>query len=83
MYVKNNYFSSILYDESFMKYTKPKFKNGDRVTISKNDIKFTSLRKVYEKITSCCLPTKYSDYQKITTKRSATYIKKDLKKKKL
>ena len=47
MYVKNNYFSSILYDESIMKYTKPKFKNGDRVTISKNDIKLQA----YEKFT--------------------------------
>ena len=33
-------FLSILYNKSFKKYTKPKFKIGDRVKISKNDIPF-------------------------------------------
>ena len=38
--VKNSDFLSILYNKSFKKYTKPKFKIGDRVRISKNDIPF-------------------------------------------
>ena len=38
--VKNSDFLSILYNKSLKKYTKPKFKNGDRVRISKNDIPF-------------------------------------------
>ena len=38
--VKNSDFLSILYNKSFKKYTKPKFKIGDRVRISKNYITF-------------------------------------------
>ena len=38
--VKNSDFLSMLYNKSFKKYTKPKFKIGDRVRISKNDISF-------------------------------------------
>ena len=38
--VKNSDFLSKLYNKSFKKYTKPKFKIGDRVRISKNDIPF-------------------------------------------
>ena len=38
--VKNSYFLSILYNKSFKKFTKPKFKIGDRVRISKNEIPF-------------------------------------------
>ena len=38
--VKNTDFLSILYNKSFKKYTKPKFKIGDRVGISNNDIPF-------------------------------------------
>ena len=38
--VKNSEFLSILYNKSFKKYTKPKFKFDGRVRISKNDIRF-------------------------------------------
>ena len=38
--VKNSDFLSILYNKSFKKYTKPKFKFDGRVRISKNDIRF-------------------------------------------
>ena len=43
--MKNSDFLSFLYNKSFLKYTKPKLKIGDRVRISKNDILF---RKGYE-----------------------------------
>ena len=43
--VKNSDFLSILYNKSFMKQTKPKFKIGDRVRFSKNDI---PIRKGYK-----------------------------------
>ena len=43
--VKNSDFLSILYNKTFKKYTKSKFKIGDRDRISKNDILF---RKGYE-----------------------------------
>ena len=39
-YVKNSDFLSILYNKLFKKHTKPKFKIGDGVKISKNDILF-------------------------------------------
>ena len=81
IYVKNNDFSSILYDELFKKYTKPKFKNGDRVTISKNDISLQAYEKFSEKITSCCLPTKYSNYHQ-KQQRDPQHISKKISKKK-
>ena len=36
----SDFFKSILYRKSFMKYTKPKFKIGGRVRVSKIDIPF-------------------------------------------
>ena len=56
-----------------MKYTKPKFKIGDSVRISKTDITF---QKGYN--------TQFTDKMSaISTKKHPAYIMKDLEKKKL
>ena len=39
-YVKKTNFLSILYNKPLTRYGKPKFRNGDRVRVSKNDIPF-------------------------------------------
>ena len=71
--VKNSDFLSILYNKSFKKYTKPKFKIGDRVKISKNDIPF---RKGYKPQFS----DEIFEISAISTKKPPTYIMKDLEK---
>ena len=71
--VKNSDFLSIFYNKSFKKYTKPKFKIGDRVRISKTDI---PLRNGYQ--------PQFTDeifkISAISTKKFPTYIIKDLEK---
>ena len=71
--VKNSGFLSILYNKSFKKYTKPKFKIGDRVRISKNDIPF---RKGYKPQ----FTDEIFEISAISTKKPSIYIIKDLKK---
>ena len=71
--VKNSDFLSILYNKSFKKYTKPKFKIGDRVRISKNDIPF---RKGYKPQ----FTDEIFEISAISTKKPPTYIIKDLEK---
>ena len=66
-------FLSILYNISFKKYTKPKFKIGDRVTISKKSIPF---RKGYKPQ----FTDEIFEISAISTKKPPTYIIKDLKK---
>ena len=73
--VKNSDFLSILYKKSFKKYTKPKFKIGDRVRISKNYLPF---RKGYKPQ----LKAKIFEISVKSTKKNPTYIIKDLEKKK-
>ena len=71
--MKNIGFISILYNIQFMKYTKPKFKFGYGVRISKNDIRF---RKGYK-------PQLTDEIFKILEKstiKPPTYIIKDLEK---
>ena len=74
--VKNSDFLSISYNKSFKKYTKQKFEIGDRVRISKNDIRF---RKGYK--------PQFTDENfkssAISTKKPPTYIIKDLQKEKI
>ena len=71
--VKNSNFLSILYHKSFKKYTKPKFKIGDEARISKNDIPF---RKRYKPQ----FTNEIFEISALSTKKSPTYIIKDLKK---
>ena len=73
---KNSDFLSILYNKSFKKYTKPKFKIGDRVRISKNDIPF---RKGYKPQ----FTDEIFEISTISTKKPPTYIIKDLEKEKI
>ena len=71
--VKNTDFLSILYNKPLTKYRKLKFKVGDRVRISKNDIPF---RKGYK--------PQFTDeifkFSAVSTKKPPTYIIKDLDK---
>ena len=69
--VKNSDFLSILYNKSFKKYTKPKFKIGDRVRISKNDI--PSGKGYKPQFTD-----KMFETSAISTNKPPTYISKDL-----
>ena len=71
--VKNSEILSILYNKSFMKNTKIKFKNGDRVRISKKDISF---QKGYKPQ----FTYKIFKISTISTRKPPTYIIKDQKK---
>ena len=71
--VKNSNFLSILYNKPFMKYTKPKFKLGDRVRISKIDNPF---RKRYKPQ----FTDRIFEISAKSTKTPATYIIRDLEK---
>ena len=73
--VKNSDFLSILYNKSFKKYTKPKFKFGDRVRISKNNIRF-------EKDTSHSLQMKFLKFRQYLQKNLQHISSKISKKKK-
>ena len=68
--VKNNGFLSIMYNKLFKNHSKQKFKTGDRVRISKNDIPF---RKGYK-------PQFTDKIFEISTKKPPSYIIKDLEK---
>ena len=67
--VKNSDFLSLLYNKLFKKYTKPKFKIGDRVRISKNDIPFRKGHK----------PQFTDEISAISTKKPPTYSTSDIK----
>ena len=71
--VKNSDFLSILYNKSFKKYTKPKFKISDRVRFSKIDFPF---RKGYKPQ----FTDEIFEISAISTKKPPTYIIKDLEK---
>ena len=71
--VKNTDFLSILYNKPLTRYKKLKFKVGDRMRISKNDIPF---RKGYKpQITD-----EIFEISAVSTKKPPTYIIKDLEK---
>ena len=71
--VKNTDFLSILYNKPLTRYKKLKFKVGDRVRISKNDIPF---RKGYKPQ----LTDEIFEISAVSTKKPPTYIIKDLDK---
>ena len=72
--VKNNDFLSILYYKLFKKYTKPKFKIGDRVRISKKN--YIPFRKGYKPQ----FTDEIFEILALSTKKPPTYIIKDLDK---
>ena len=71
--VKNTDFLSILYNKPLTRYKKLKFKVGDRVRISKNDIPF---RKGYKPQ----FTDEIFEISAVSTKKPPTYIIKDLDK---
>ena len=71
--VKNSDFLLILYNKSFKKNTKPKFKIGDRVRLSKNDYPFPKGYKPQ-------FTDKMFEVSEISTKEPPTYIIKHLEK---
>ena len=71
--MNNSDFLSILFNQSFKKHTKLKFKIGDSVRISKSDIPF---RKGYKPQ----FTDEIFEISSISTKNPPTYIIKDLKK---